>query len=67
MWHSYFGFNSKQKEETKINKVFIIIYLLLQISITKIPKLNTKIMYTKKFNNDGIKQFLKSSTLIISQ
>ena len=37
-------------------------YLLQQINTTKNPTLNTKIIYTKKFNNDDIKQFKKGST-----
>ena len=36
------------KKGEKINKICIIIYLLLQIGITKSPKLNTKIIYTQK-------------------
>ena len=32
-------------------------YVFLQINITKSPTLKTKIIYTKKFNNDDIKQF----------
>ena len=47
MIHSYFGFKQKQKDERKINKKYIILYLLLQITITKIDRLNTTIIYTK--------------------
>ena len=43
----------------KITKIFIIICLLLQINIMKSPKLNIKMIYAKKFNNDDIKQFKK--------
>ena len=52
MIHSYFGFKQKQKDERKINKKYIILYLLLQITITKIDRLNTTIIYTKMTNND---------------
>ena len=41
----------------KNNKKCIIMYLLLQINITKSYKLNTTIVYTKMTNNDGIRQF----------
>ena len=52
MIHSYCGFKQKQKDERKINKKYIILYLLLQITITKIDRLNTTIIYTKMTNND---------------
>ena len=45
--------------EKKINKICIIIYLLLQITVTKSYKLNTTIIYTKTTNNDDIKHFFK--------
>ena len=43
----------------KLNKICIIIYLLLQITVTKSYKLNTTIIYTKMTNNDDIKHFLR--------
>ena len=45
--------------ERKKNEICIIIYLLLQIIITKPYKLNTSTIYTKIINNDDIKQFFK--------
>ena len=57
MIHSYFGFNYKHKNGEKINKICIIMYLLLQINITKSYKLNTTIMYIKMANNDDVKKF----------
>ena len=57
MIHSYFGFNQEHKNGKKVKKIRIIMYLLLQITITKSYKLNTKIIYTKMTNNDDIKQF----------
>ena len=47
----------KHKNGKKINKICIIMYLLLQINITKTYKLSTTVMYTKMTNNDDIKQF----------
>ena len=57
MIHSYFGFNYKHKNGEKINKICIIMYLLLQINITKSYKLNTTIIYIKMANNDDVKKF----------
>ena len=57
MIHSYFGFNQEHKNGKKVKKICIIMYLLLQITITKSYKLNAKIIYTKMTNNDDIKQF----------
>ena len=57
MIHSYFGFNQEHKNGKKVKKIRIIMYLLLQITITKSYKLNTKMIYTKMTNNDDIKQF----------
>ena len=57
MIHSFFGFNKKHKNGKKINKICIIMYLLLQINITKSYKVNTTIIYTKMTNNDDSKQF----------
>ena len=57
MIHSYFGFNYKHKNGEKINKICIIMYLLLQINITKSYKLNTAIIYIKMANNDDVKKF----------
>ena len=57
MIHSYFGFNYKHKNGEKINKICIIMYLLLQINITKSFKLNTTIIYIKMANNDDVKKF----------
>ena len=57
MIHSYFGFNQEQKNGKKNKKICIIMYVLLQITITKSYELNTKTIYTKMTNNDDIKQF----------
>ena len=57
MIYSHFGFKEKHKNGKKTNKICIIMYLLLKITITKSYKLNTKIMYTKMTNNDDTKQF----------
>ena len=57
MIHSYFGFKKKHKNEKKINKICIIMYLLLKIAISKSYKLNTTIIYTKMTNNDDMRQF----------
>ena len=59
MIHSCFKFKSKHRDEKKINKICINMYLLLQITITKSYKLNTTIIYTKMTNYDDIKQFFK--------
>ena len=55
--HFCFRFKYKHKNGKRINKVCIIIYLLLQITITEGYKLNTTIIYTKMTNNDDIKPF----------
>ena len=51
------GCKKKRKNGKKINKIYIITYLLLRITKTKSYKLNTTIIYTKMTNNDDIKQF----------
>ena len=50
MIHSFFGF--KQRDENKINKICIIMYLLLQITIIKSYKLKTAIIYPKMINTN---------------
>ena len=49
-----------------MKKIYIIMYLLLQITITTSYKLNITIIYTKITNNDDIiKCFLKRFKMII--
>ena len=55
----------KNTQKKKINKICIIIYLLIQNNITKSSKLNTTMIYTKRFHNDGIKQFQKGFTMML--
>ena len=53
----FLGLSKNTRMGRKNNKKCIIMYLLLQINITKSYKLNTTIVYTKMTNNDGIRQF----------
>ena len=42
--------------EIEFKKIYIIMYILLQINITISYKRNTTMIYTKMTNNDDVKQ-----------